>query len=80
MVDDDQERNLVDRRSQIDRKLRDAAALLPMVGAALLATPLLSVAGEILGGPIYFAFLTWAVLIAVAWALARRLGGGEGGG
>lgn len=66
-----------DRRSQIARKLGDAAWFLPLVGVLLLATPLISaVTGEgeaVLPRALLYIFGVWAALIVLAAFLAHRL-------
>jgi len=60
------------------RKRRDAAALLPLVGLALLCPPvaqIFAIEGTVLGIPVTVAyvFLVWAGLILGAGLLARGL-------
>lgn len=66
-----------DRRALTARKLRDVAALLPAVGALLLATPLLSpMTGGVEGAlprALVYIFGVWAVLILGAFILSRLL-------
>lgn len=62
------------------RKARDAAALLPVAGVALLASPLAGLfaqGGDLLGLPrVYvYVFGVWLALILLARVLARRLSG-----
>jgi peptidoglycan/LPS O-acetylase OafA/YrhL len=63
------------------RRLRDAARLLPVVGAFLLLLPLLwapdSTMSLTSGDVIYF-FLVWLGLIGLAAAFAPGLRGGDG--
>lgn len=69
------------------RRLRDAARLLPVLGAALLLVPLLwtpsdSPEGVSNSGALIYVFLVWAALILGARALSRLLSldDGEDGG
>ena len=66
-----------DRRSQIARKLRDAAAFLPLIGVILLVSPLMTaiIGGEDSAMPraLIYIFTVWAALIILARLLARRL-------
>jgi peptidoglycan/LPS O-acetylase OafA/YrhL len=63
------------------RRLRDAARLLPVVGAFLLLLPLLWAPDSTMtltsGDVIYF-FLVWLGLIGLAAAFALGLRGGDG--
>lgn len=63
------------------RRLRDAARLLPIVGAFLLLLPLLwTDAGKVslrAGDMVYF-FAVWLVLILAAAGFARGLRSGDG--
>ncbi len=67
------------------KRLRDAARLLPAMGAALLLVPLLWTRSDAPGGvgnaaALLYVFGVWAALIAVAFLLSRRLldGGDDG--
>lgn len=75
MQDDAQ--NAADRRGQISRKLRDLAALLPLVGVIVFASPLISaVAGGgdgALSSAAFYVFASWGALIALAFILSRYL-------
>lgn len=60
------------------RKVRDAAAVLPVVGVLLLLTPLVSLftglgAGGVQPVPFFYIFGIWAVLIVLAFLLSRHL-------
>jgi hypothetical protein len=60
------------------RKFRDAAALLPIFGVSVLATLIISAftsvgAGSPLPRAVVYVFGVWAVLIFLAFILARRL-------
>ncbi len=59
------------------RRFRDLAALLPLLGILLLATPVVSIftqSGTVFGLPatIFYVFGVWAGLILLAFGLARR--------
>ena len=63
----------VERRAYRRRRLRDAARVLPVVGAMLFLVPLLWMGGgETAGGGIYL-FVIWALLIVAAAAISRPL-------
>ena len=60
------------------RKVRDAAAVLPIVGILLLLTPLVSLFTRFGTGsgqpvPFFYIFGIWAVLIVLAFQLSRYL-------
>ncbi len=60
------------------RKLRDGAVLLPIFGAFLLASPLITVftgRSTLFGLPLIFVYIfgVWLGLVLVARAMARRL-------
>jgi hypothetical protein len=60
------------------RKLRDSAMLLPVFGAFLLVSPLITVfsgATTVFGLPLIFVYIfgVWLGLVLVARAMARRL-------
>ncbi|WBY03873.1 hypothetical protein PE066_10240 [Ramlibacter tataouinensis] len=62
------------------QRLRSAAVVLPFLGAFLLLPPFLplfTARVQVLGIPLIVVYLfgTWAALIALAWALAQRIGG-----
>ncbi len=62
-----------------NRKARDRAAILPLIGALLLTPPLagiFQIEARIGGVPflLVYLFAVWALLIAGAAVLARRLG------
>ena len=62
------------------QRLRSAAVVLPFLGAFLLLPPFLplfTARVQVLGMPliVVYIFGVWAVLIALAWWLARRIGG-----
>lgn len=63
------------------KRLRDAARLLPALGAALLLVPLLWPVPDGIGNAaaLLYLFAVWAALIAAAFALARVLGREEAG-
>ena len=68
----------IDATAYRQRKYRDAAALLPILGLFLLATPVFSAFtsvedGSVLPRAIVYIFGVWAVLILLALVLARRL-------
>lgn len=71
-----------DRRSQIGRKLRDLAAILPLLGVILFASPLISAItggdGGKLPGAAFYVFAVWGVLIVLAFILSRFLEGEAG--
>jgi len=65
------------RRSYRRRRVMDAARMLPVVGGFLVALPILwrpaeTPGGETASGVVYL-FTVWALLIAAAAVLARRL-------
>lgn len=63
------------------RRLRDAARLLPVLGAFLLLLPLLWTPESrmaLTSGDVIYFFLVWLVLITLAAAFAPGLRGGEG--
>ena len=68
-----------DRRAQFGRKLRDGAALLPLIGAGLLTTPLVSAVGDGPAAALVYIFAVWAALIVAAAALSRLLRAESGG-
>lgn len=82
------ESGFVNRRAYRKRRAADAARLLPVLGAALIALPLLwrgegADAGSTAAAMLYL-FLVWAGLAAVAAILSRWLSdeeedGAEGG-
>ncbi|MCF6273274.1 MAG: hypothetical protein L3J37_08815 [Rhodobacteraceae bacterium] len=60
------------------RKLRDSAVLLPVLGAFLLVSPLITIftgAGTLFGLPLIFIYIfgVWLGLVLAARAMARRL-------
>lgn len=60
------------------RKLRDAALLLPVLGALLLVSPVITVftaATTLFGLPLIYVYIfaVWLGLVLVARAMARRL-------
>lgn len=62
------------------QRLRSAAVVLPILGAFLLLPPFLplfTARVQLLGIPliVLYIFGVWAALIALAWALANRVGG-----
>lgn len=78
----------LERQSYRRRRLMDAARLLPLLGAALLALPLLwpdgstDAGGVPLSAAILYIFFCWAVLILISVAFgiaARRLATREKG-
>jgi peptidoglycan/LPS O-acetylase OafA/YrhL len=63
------------------RRLRDAARLLPLLGAFLLLLPLLWTPDSHMtmrAGDVVYFFVVWLVLIALAAAFAPGLRGGDG--
>ncbi len=67
-----------DAKARAKRKLRDSAALLPMLGVILLLTPLVSVFSQNtrLGGipnAVFYIFGVWLMLIGLTRLLAARL-------
>ncbi len=67
-----------DAKARAKRKLRDAAALLPMLGIILLLTPLVSVFSQNTrhGGipnAVFYIFGVWLMLIGLTRLLAARL-------
>ena len=61
-----------------ERKLRDGALLLPLFGAFLLVSPLITVftgVSTIFGLPLIFIYIfgVWLGLVLIARAMARRL-------
>jgi hypothetical protein len=72
------------RRTYRRRRLMDALRLLPWLGAFLFGLPLLWSAPRTASGLLYL-FAAWVVLIALSFALSRRLsedpddGGGASG-
>ncbi len=74
--------NRRDNQPMRDRKLRDRALILPVVGLILLIPPVASIFqidGRIGGVPVTLAYIfaVWAALIACAFWLSRRLGPGD---
>ncbi len=71
-----------DRLGQIGRKIRDLAALLPLLGVVFFASPLISAitGGEEGGLPnaVLYIFAIWGALIATAFVLSRLLKGEAG--
>jgi hypothetical protein len=75
----------LERQSYRRRRLMDAARLLPILGAALFAVPLLWPSGDELGGvptsvAIRYVFGVWAGLIVVSvlfGVASRRWSGGD---
>ncbi|HYD76686.1 hypothetical protein [Ramlibacter sp.] len=66
------------------QRLRSAAVVLPFLGAFLLLPPFLplfTARVQVAGLPliVVYIFGVWAILIALAWWLARRLGGSSEG-
>ena len=59
------------------RRARDAALILPALGAILFVAPVLWGGGSARSGGLYL-FVCWFVLILVSFALARRLRGTAG--
>ncbi|EAR50211.1 hypothetical protein OG2516_05023 [Oceanicola granulosus HTCC2516] len=57
------------------RRLRDLARMLPLFGAVLILLPLLRGADPAArtGGVLIYLFVLWALLVAVAALLSRRL-------
>lgn len=81
-MEEEDAQSAADRRSQIGRKLRDLAALLPLLGVLLFATPLISAItggddGE-LPSAVFYVFVVWGALIALAFFLSRVLKGEAG--
>lgn len=75
MADDAQ--SAADRRGQIGRKVRDLAAILPLLGVIFFASPLISAItggddGE-LPNAVFYIFAVWGALIALAFILSRLL-------
>lgn len=72
----------VARRSYRRRRLRDAARLLPILGAFLFWLPLLWGDAKsdlrMTGGDLIYLFVVWAALVLGAAALSRGLTAGEG--
>jgi hypothetical protein len=63
------------------RRLRDAARLLPVLGAFLLILPLLWTPDSrmaLTSGDVVYFFAVWLILIALAAAFAPGLRGGDG--
>ena len=74
---EDDAQSAADRRSQIARKVRDLAVILPLLGVIFFATPLIS---AITGGDdaalstaSIYVFAIWGALIALAFLLSRFL-------
>lgn len=67
----------VSRDAYRSRRLKDAARLLPVLGAALFALPLLWRSGDGgsvgTAGTLLYIFAVWAGLILTAFLIARRL-------
>lgn len=75
----------VGRGSYRQRRLADAARILPAFGAVLMALPLLWPRGDAPGTPatssaMIYVFGCWALLAAIAALLARRLDPGAADG
>ncbi|MCB1333704.1 MAG: hypothetical protein KDK26_08640 [Roseivivax sp.] len=72
----------LERGTYIQRRVMDAARLLPLLGVFLLALPLLWPAGTeaapATSRTLTYIFGVWTVLIVAAAFLAYRLGRGEG--
>ncbi|MFV0493337.1 MAG: hypothetical protein ACK5M4_16110 [Pseudorhodobacter sp.] len=67
----------VARRSYRRRRLRDAARLLPVLGAFLMWLPMLwgqeGTDQRVTGGDLIYIFAVWAALVLCAAILSRRL-------
>ena len=66
------------RRSYRQRRLADAARLLPVLGALLFFLPTLWSGATTTAQGVIYLFAVWAALILGAALLARRLDGGPG--
>ena len=72
------EHNTLGDLSFRDRKTRDAALILPIIGLLFLIPPfatIFAIDGRILGIPVMVAyiFVVWALLIAAAAVLSKRI-------
>lgn len=63
----------LERQSYRRRRLGDAAKVLPVIGVALLLLPILWADDATTAGGILFIFSVWAMLIAAAALISRRL-------
>lgn len=76
-MEEEDAQSAADRRSQIGRKLRDLAAILPLLGVILFASPLISAitGGDdgVLPSAAFYVFAVWGALIALAFILSRFL-------
>ncbi|QFT96462.1 hypothetical protein FIU85_04035 [Roseovarius sp. THAF8] len=63
------------RRAYFQRRMMDAARLLPVLGAGMFVLPLLWKSGE--GARtvavMFYIFLCWVLLIGLGWIVSRRL-------
>lgn len=64
------------------RRLRDAARLLPLLGAVLWAVPLLwqsdAPEGENSSGALVYVFVVWAILIGLSFLISRLIRADDG--
>ena len=65
------------RRAYFQRRLMDAARLLPVLGAGMFLLPLLWKSGEGARTVVvmFYIFLCWSALIGLGWLVSRRLSG-----
>ena len=68
---------LGERPSATQRRMMDAARLLPVLGAGMFVLPLLWKSGEGTRTVVvmFYIFLCWSALIGLGWIVSRRLSG-----
>ena len=67
------ERVFLERKSYRQRRLADAAKLLPLIGIILMLLPILWLYDAKTAGGLIYIFTVWAGLIVVVGFLSRRL-------
>ena len=79
---DNEAQSAADRRGQIGRKIKDLAALAPILGVVLFASPLISAvtggADSELPNVVLYIFAAWGVLIIIAFVMSLLLRGEAG--
>ena len=67
------------RRAYFQRRMMDAARLLPVLGAGMFVLPLLWKSGEGTRTVVvmFYIILCWSALIGLGWIVSRRLSGPE---
>jgi len=80
-MSEEDDQHAADRKAQVQRKYRDLAGVLPVLGVALLATPLIAAVSGGDGGALpqatLYIFAAWGFLILLAFILSRFLDGAE---